>query len=268
MVVGSHGNSEPRQLMSEQTFELSRRNALLGIGTIGVASAGAGLGTSAFFSDQEEFTDNTIEAGEFALSVDPFVEGIDQDGIGPDEVVFDDPDDSLLAEGAFELEDAKPGDEYEFGYEIEVNYNPGLVKIVVGELVDQDGAEAGNISVDDLWDIDDEDDLSTVGEESEATLTVVDEAGDVIEEVATDEPLADLLEDLEDDGIVVESGEDEDGEGEACHAVGTPVEARLDIVIPEDVGNEIQGAEIQFDLVVYAEQCRHNDVEDFEEVEP
>jgi predicted ribosomally synthesized peptide with SipW-like signal peptide len=54
----------------DATFELSRRKALAGLGTIGVASAGAGLGTSAFFSDTETFTDNQLTAGELDLKVD------------------------------------------------------------------------------------------------------------------------------------------------------------------------------------------------------
>ena len=51
-------------------FKLSRRKALAGIGGIGVASAGAGLGTSAFFSDQESFEGNSITAGELDLRID------------------------------------------------------------------------------------------------------------------------------------------------------------------------------------------------------
>jgi predicted ribosomally synthesized peptide with SipW-like signal peptide len=49
---------------------LSRRTLLGGLGAIGVASAGAGLGTTAFFSDEEGFTDNTIEAGAVELRMD------------------------------------------------------------------------------------------------------------------------------------------------------------------------------------------------------
>ncbi|MBX0324334.1 SipW-dependent-type signal peptide-containing protein [Halomicroarcula sp. F13] len=44
-------------------FELSRRKVLGGLGTIGVASAGAGLGTTAFFSDTETFENNKLQAG-------------------------------------------------------------------------------------------------------------------------------------------------------------------------------------------------------------
>ncbi|QIO24222.1 SipW-dependent-type signal peptide-containing protein [Haloarcula sp. JP-L23] len=44
-------------------FELSRRKVLGGLGTIGVASVGAGLGTTAFFSDEETFENNKLQAG-------------------------------------------------------------------------------------------------------------------------------------------------------------------------------------------------------------
>ena len=49
---------------------LSRRRMLAGLGAVGLASAGTGLGTSAFFSDEEEFVDNSIVAGELDLLVD------------------------------------------------------------------------------------------------------------------------------------------------------------------------------------------------------
>jgi predicted ribosomally synthesized peptide with SipW-like signal peptide len=55
--------------MSEERFNLSRRKALAALGTIGVASAGAGLGTSAYFSDQETFENNQLVAGTLDLGV-------------------------------------------------------------------------------------------------------------------------------------------------------------------------------------------------------
>jgi len=51
-------------------YTLSRRKMLAGIGVVGLASAGTGLGTSAFFSDEEEFVDNSLVAGELDLLVD------------------------------------------------------------------------------------------------------------------------------------------------------------------------------------------------------
>ncbi|AGN02239.1 von Willebrand factor type A [Salinarchaeum sp. Harcht-Bsk1] len=54
----------------EPTIELSRRSLLGGLGGIGVASAGAALGTSAYFTDDEAFEGNSIAAGSLDLKVD------------------------------------------------------------------------------------------------------------------------------------------------------------------------------------------------------
>jgi predicted ribosomally synthesized peptide with SipW-like signal peptide len=56
--------------MSKRKLELSRRKTLAALGTIGAASAGAGLGTSAYFSDQETFENNELVAGELDLKID------------------------------------------------------------------------------------------------------------------------------------------------------------------------------------------------------
>jgi predicted ribosomally synthesized peptide with SipW-like signal peptide len=50
-------------------IQLSRRQVLAGLGTIGIASAGAGLGTTAFFSDEESL-DGSLEAGRLDLLLD------------------------------------------------------------------------------------------------------------------------------------------------------------------------------------------------------
>ncbi|OYR86349.1 hypothetical protein DJ71_06460, partial [Halorubrum sp. E3] len=52
------------------TFDLSRRKLLAGLGAVGVASAGAGLGTTAYFNDTESFDGNTLTAGQLDLLVD------------------------------------------------------------------------------------------------------------------------------------------------------------------------------------------------------
>jgi len=57
--------------MSEKDgFKLSRRKALGALGTIGVASAGAGMGTTAWLNDPETVKGNTITAGELDLKLD------------------------------------------------------------------------------------------------------------------------------------------------------------------------------------------------------
>ena len=55
---------------TNDTIGLSRRKVLAGLGAVGVASAGAGLGTTAYFNDTESFTNNTLTAGELDLKLD------------------------------------------------------------------------------------------------------------------------------------------------------------------------------------------------------
>ena len=56
--------------MNDDTTGLSRRKLLAGLGAVGVASAGAGLGTTAYFNDTESFGNNTLTAGALDLKVD------------------------------------------------------------------------------------------------------------------------------------------------------------------------------------------------------
>ncbi|MFB6109188.1 MAG: SipW-dependent-type signal peptide-containing protein [Haloplanus sp.] len=53
----------------DTTFDLTRRRILAGLGGIGAVAAGAGAGTSAYFSDSEELP-NRIVAGQTDLKVD------------------------------------------------------------------------------------------------------------------------------------------------------------------------------------------------------
>jgi predicted ribosomally synthesized peptide with SipW-like signal peptide len=53
--------------MSDKKIELNRRRVLGGIVTVGAAAAAAGAGTFAAFSDTEESTGNTIQAGTLDL---------------------------------------------------------------------------------------------------------------------------------------------------------------------------------------------------------
>jgi hypothetical protein len=58
---------EHPRVMTE--LHLSRRTVLATLGTIGVASAGAGIGTSAVFGDRERFENNRLTAGEVDTKV-------------------------------------------------------------------------------------------------------------------------------------------------------------------------------------------------------
>lgn len=71
---------------SNSTFELNRRRALAGLGTIGVASAGAGAGTMALFSDTEESSGNTVQAGTLDLDIGDDTTSLgDADGDGDED---------------------------------------------------------------------------------------------------------------------------------------------------------------------------------------
>ena len=77
--------------MSDERFNISRRKALASLGTIGVASAGAGLGTSAYFSDQETFQNNQLTAGTLDLGVGysaHYSDWSDDEGDGVSDVVM------------------------------------------------------------------------------------------------------------------------------------------------------------------------------------
>ncbi|WP_169051790.1 vWA domain-containing protein [Halorhabdus amylolytica] len=78
--------------MSER-YELSRRKVLAGLGTIGLAGAGAGFGTTAYFSDEETYENNTLTAGALDLTVDweeHYYNGVDTVDV---DVMYDEPED-------------------------------------------------------------------------------------------------------------------------------------------------------------------------------
>jgi predicted ribosomally synthesized peptide with SipW-like signal peptide len=77
--------------MTDERFDISRRKALAALGTIGVASAGAGLGTSAYFSDQETFENNSLVAGTLDLGVGytaHYSDWSDDEGDGVEDIVM------------------------------------------------------------------------------------------------------------------------------------------------------------------------------------
>ena len=51
-------------------FNLTRRRVLGGLGAVGIAAAAGGLGTTAYFSDEETYEDNRLVAGSLDMKVD------------------------------------------------------------------------------------------------------------------------------------------------------------------------------------------------------
>ncbi|MFA9517926.1 SipW-dependent-type signal peptide-containing protein [Halopenitus sp. H-Gu1] len=57
-------------MRNDEQHGLSRRTVLAGLGTIGIGAAGAGMGTTAYLSDEETFTGNELVAGSLDLKLD------------------------------------------------------------------------------------------------------------------------------------------------------------------------------------------------------
>ena len=56
--------------MTDKNIELTRRKILGSVGAVGLTGAVAGYGTTAFFSDEETFANNSLAAGELDLKLD------------------------------------------------------------------------------------------------------------------------------------------------------------------------------------------------------
>ena len=91
---------------TNDTIGLSRRKVLAGLGAVGVASAGAGLGTTAYFNDTESFTNNTLTAGELDLKLDYKSTYLGGPGRLDDIVGMGYPDAEYLEDGRYLLDQA------------------------------------------------------------------------------------------------------------------------------------------------------------------
>jgi len=262
--------------MSDKKFELSRRNALIGLGTVGLASAGAGVGTSAYFSDEESFEDNTLTAGELDLAVQADIYEYQGQANGDGES-FTETQNGQSPTIKQQLSDVKPGD-YSCGtFCFSIVDNPGYIW-AGGELTENDENsvtepeaedDPNNNTVDTDGDIDGEGELadaievtlfyadptfdpSTKDRPSEASFS------DVIFEGTLRETLAYLQ-----SGVPLDA-DPSTGSRDAFH--GTAEESFDEDVclgfaweVPTSVENEIQTDSVEFDLAFVAYQERHND---------
>ena len=278
---------------TKRNTDLSRRKLLGGLGAIGVASAGAGLGTTAFFSDSESFEENTITAGQFELNVTQSTQLVDQDGIGPDEQTFDAVaagDETIeINDGFLDITDAKPGDVYQYCWDICVKHNPGYVQITL-DSEESTGDELG---------VDHTDASGLLSDYMRAIVRIDDQRDDDpfsdspraidLQNIVFNGTLGELVDEFADGGLVhaMDDGEtveychlpcetsvagaetSPDPEGvQICVLLYLPENTtpipRLDFlfgpITQEDVpGNLVQGASFEADVHFAAEQCRHND---------
>ena len=239
---------------------LSRRRVLGGLGAIGVASAGAGLGTTAFFSDSESFENNTITAGQFELAVTQSTHSVDQDGTGPDEITFDtmlaaaqsDDETIEVVDGFLDITDAKPGDSYKYCWDVCVNHNPGYVQITL----------AGEESTGNDNGVDHVDASGLLSEYMLAVVTIDDQQAGDSEEIVFEGTLGELIDEWNESGLIhAYTGTETDPETgeeievvEYCHLPCEP--EGDDVTVPEDV----EFAEESVEVCVYLYLPSHADI--------
>jgi len=270
--------------MTDDRFELTRRKLLAGVGSVGLASAGAGLGTSALFNDTESFENNSIVAGKLNMAVSVDIRNKSAELPDPAIESATGPDDT--ADGntvTISVSDVKPGDWFLLEWDPEVYFNPGHVQVVS---VDEDyqNSEGDNPES--------ETETDAPGDLGDRMLTTV--WGDFIPSGGTGDlrpglQALDPTTDNNDSGLSSYETPDLDGItpggahyttlNEAHEVYKTGVTIRdpstgepLEIghggnsgtfyqlfELPLGVGNDVQGDSVTFTLRFDAEQARHND---------
>jgi predicted ribosomally synthesized peptide with SipW-like signal peptide len=248
---------------------------LVGLGAVGVASAGAGLGTTAYFNDTETFANNELTAG----SLDLFVHVDYSEDQGSYAQYSTEPGTyvdgntvGIEGEGStgeplsIQVSDLKPGDSGEGEFCFSIVDNPAYMWMC-GELTANDENGMNEPEMDD----DQTPDMGDLADAMEVTVSYCTPDGEKGEEILSGS-LAEVM-----DALV--EGVPLSGDGDASAPVANRpafegVEAPFDDnndpvvaeqcvcfewVVPTSVENEIQTDSVMFDFEFYAVQSRHND---------
>lgn len=245
-----------------QLIDLTRRKLLIGAGAIGLASAGAGLGTSALFSDRESFANNVITAGTLDLLVhyDAVYNGAPAENLAPDP--------SGIADGAagllYTLDDVKPGDSGTLEFCFEINTNPAYLWVCTELTADaENGQNEPELDAEGV-------DTDGLGELDDAVVVnafYCDEDGEPIEggELATDVSLATFLATytagapLNADAEPALPGDQTPYPPSAEPGVTTGPCLCIEWELPAETGNEVQSDSLAFELAFHAVQARNTD---------
>jgi len=258
-------------------YELSRRKALLGLGTIGVAGAGAGLGTTALFSDEESFVNNTITAGTTNLVAELGL--VEIRSSAPDEVEAKLDPNPTVADGDVEMGvtvgDMKPGDCIVLRTTARVEDNPMYVAVSAENVSQSGGATTEPEPTPDDGEIGDNLDITFGWDSDRGNLHDNSLEGSIKPDPNGQLSGSDFLTTLGGGylyrGRNGESGSPPGGHGDGSAAptrIGGDVSASnvdrdavthfIEICLPDTVGNIVQGDSVSFDLVWSAEQVRNN----------
>jgi len=263
--------------MNDDTIGLSRRKMLVGLGAVGVASAGAGLGTTAYFNDTETFVNNELTAGSLDLFVHvdysedqgSYAQYSTEPGTYVDgNVVGIDGQGSTGEPLSIQVSDLKPGDSGEGEFCFSIVDNPAYMWMC-GELTEN--AENGQSEPE--MDVDDTPDEGELADAMQVTVSYcTDVEGETVigEEIISDS-LANVM-------LALQAGIPLSGDGDAGASLadrpafegvtepfvdGEPNIAEqcvcFEWVVPTSVENEIQTDSVAFDFEFYAVQARHND---------
>jgi len=264
--------------MTDDRLQLTRRKLLAATGAIGAAGVGAGLGTSALFSDEESFEDNTITAGSLNMRVT--VDNVAHSTtIVRDNTTITPSDTADGTAVTISVADVKPGDWLILEWNPEVIANPGYVQVTS---VDDDYANLEGQNPEP------EGDTSSPGDLGDAMLSTIWQSWDNLSNGRQYLAGLDTTTDNADSGLAGYETPDLDGvtSGGAhyttmneAHAVyetgvtlrdpstGDPLEVGSNsnaawfyqlLEIPPGVGNDVQGDIVEFTLRFDTEQVRNN----------
>jgi predicted ribosomally synthesized peptide with SipW-like signal peptide len=281
-----------------QLYNLSRRKMLAGLGAVGLASAGAGIGTSAYFSDREEFANNTFTAGTLDMTVSANVVAANQYWVDNGGLSLSAEADSEDAVMGLAVDDVKPGDWGIICFDIEVGDNPGYVQVCTEDFAEAGGAntepereaegdadndaDLGQYLLTTVWqDYAGPTDGSSGGLKSDLDVLdpVFNNASDVIplgygepdldgvvdaDTHYTNAREANAILDVNNGGYVIKDDSGipmivgSDSDG-SDPDVADIYRFYLLLELPYEVDNVVQGDDISFDLVFKTQQVRNND---------
>ena len=269
--------------MNDDKIGLSRRKMLVGLGAVGVASAGAGLGTTAYFNDTETFANNELTAG----SLDLFVHVDYSEDQGSYAQYSTEPGTyvdgntvGIEGEGStgeplsIQVSDLKPGDSGEGEFCFSIVDNPAYMWMC-GELTaNAENGQSEPEMDDDSTGGDPGDGMGELADAMQVTVSYCTPDGDGGNDIGDEIVSGSLAEVM----LALQGGVPLSGDGDASASLagrpafegvtepfvdGEPNVAEQCVCftweVPTSVENEIQTDSVMFDFEFYAVQSRHND---------